>query len=161
MPERSVSSRFSTQFFNLSSDISLTGVLKDSAEANVSSLMDIHIHQETPQIQSLSVQKVPVSVIPKTTNLPPIPKIFTKTSASTAISPPQLSVAKLEKDVSELKNIDHSTETIATLKSQVPTVVDNYLGSKLGDAFQKTLQKHSGDLIQTHSVKPAPESSKI
>ncbi|GJZ61872.1 hypothetical protein Tco_0618009 [Tanacetum coccineum] len=40
-------------------------------------------------------------------------------------------------------------------------VVDNYLGSKLGDALQKTLREHSADLIHKHSVKPAPESSKI
>ncbi|GJX04748.1 hypothetical protein Tco_0190664 [Tanacetum coccineum] len=43
----------------------------------------------------------------------------------------------------------------------VPTVIDNYLGSNLGDALQRALQKHSEDLIQTQSVKPAPESSKI
>nr|GEY00470.1 hypothetical protein [Tanacetum cinerariifolium] len=40
-------------------------------------------------------------------------------------------------------------------------VVDDYLGSKLGDALQKALQKHSKDLIHKHSVKPAPESIKI
>ncbi|GKF96114.1 hypothetical protein Tco_0288849, partial [Tanacetum coccineum] len=37
----------------------------------------------------------------------------------------------LEKDVSELKTIDHSTEALVVLKSQVPTVVDSYLDSKL------------------------------
>ncbi|GJS71487.1 hypothetical protein Tco_0704328 [Tanacetum coccineum] len=42
-------------------------------------------------------------------------------------------IAKLEKDVSELKTIDHSTEALAILKSQVLSVVDNYLGSKVGD----------------------------
>ncbi|GJW44628.1 hypothetical protein Tco_0073427 [Tanacetum coccineum] len=99
----SVSSGFGTQFFNYTSDISLTDVLKDSTEADVSSLMDIHIQQETPQIQSPSVQK--------------------------------LRVAKLEKDVSELKNINLSAEALTT--------------------------KHSEDLIQKHSVKPAPELSKI
>nr|GEZ80865.1 hypothetical protein [Tanacetum cinerariifolium] len=39
----SVSSRFGTHFLNLYSDASLTGVLKDSAEAEISSLMDVHI----------------------------------------------------------------------------------------------------------------------
>ncbi|GKA20214.1 hypothetical protein Tco_0700203 [Tanacetum coccineum] len=38
--------------------------------------------------------------------------------------------AKLEKDMFELKTIDHSTEALAILNSQVPSVVDNYLGSK-------------------------------
>nr|GEU84223.1 hypothetical protein [Tanacetum cinerariifolium] len=48
-----------------------------------------------------------------------------------------LRVAKLEKDVSELKKIDHSIEALATLKSQVPNVVEYYLGSKIGDDLQK------------------------
>ncbi|GJX70953.1 hypothetical protein Tco_0308124 [Tanacetum coccineum] len=43
----------------------------------------------------------------------------------------QLRVAKLEKDVFELKKIDYSAEALASLKSQVPTVVDNYPGSKI------------------------------
>ncbi|GJU55235.1 hypothetical protein Tco_1228949 [Tanacetum coccineum] len=132
--------------------------LSDSIEADISSLMDIHIEQETPQIQSPLVQKVPVSVIPENANLPPIPEILTETLVSTTISPPhvtptistvpqqtiapiltspiitesptittaipesnaltavQLRVSKLEKDVSELKNIDHSAKTIPTLK---------------------------------------------
>ncbi|GJR19276.1 hypothetical protein Tco_0967803 [Tanacetum coccineum] len=51
----------------------------------------------------------------------------------------RLRFEKLEKDVSKLKNIDHSAKTIGTLKSQVLTVVDIYLESKLGDALQKAL----------------------
>nr|GEV06760.1 hypothetical protein [Tanacetum cinerariifolium] len=46
-------------------------------------------------------------------------------------------VVKLEKDVSKLKKIDHSIEALATLKSQVPNVVEYYLGSKIGDDLQK------------------------
>ncbi|GJR89447.1 hypothetical protein Tco_0213458 [Tanacetum coccineum] len=174
----SVSSGFGTHFLNLSSNVSLIGVLKDSLEAEISSLMDVHIQQETPQIQSLSVLKVPVSVILETTTLPPILEIPIETLVSTALSPPhvtptisivhqittpiptppitteaptsttavlesdvlsvvQLRVAKLEKDVFELKKIDHSAEALASLKSQVPTIVENYLGSKIGDDLQK------------------------
>ncbi|GJX21835.1 hypothetical protein Tco_0226280 [Tanacetum coccineum] len=71
----SVSSGFGDQFLKLSSDSSLVSTVKDSADADVSSLLDIPIQHETPQIQSPSVQKIPVSVIPETTNLPPIPEI--------------------------------------------------------------------------------------
>ncbi|GKD13045.1 hypothetical protein Tco_1197452, partial [Tanacetum coccineum] len=46
-------------------------------------------------------------------------------------------------------------------KSQVPAVIDNYLGSKFGDVLQKELQKYTADLIQKYSGKPTPESSKI
>ncbi|GKF51975.1 hypothetical protein Tco_0148442 [Tanacetum coccineum] len=79
--------------------------------------MDIHIQQETSQIQSPLVQKVPVLVILETTNLPPIPEILTETPVSTT-----LRVAKLEKDVSELKKIDLSGEALAALKTQVPSL---------------------------------------
>ncbi|GJR34016.1 hypothetical protein Tco_1209700 [Tanacetum coccineum] len=68
-----------------------------------------------------------------------------------------LRVAKLEKDVSELKKIDHSAEALATLKSQVPTVVEHYLGSKIGDDLQK---KPTIDLEQEYE-KSASEISKI
>ncbi|GJT20848.1 retrovirus-related pol polyprotein from transposon TNT 1-94 [Tanacetum coccineum] len=154
------------------------------------------------KFQSPSVLKVPISVIPETTVLPPIPEIPTETPVSTSLSPPQvtptilivqqtttpiptppiiteaptittvvpesdaltavqLRVAKLEKDVSELNKINDSTKALAFLKSQVPIVVEHYLGSKIGDDLQKVLQRHTTDLIQKYSVKPTPESRKI
>ncbi|GJT55668.1 hypothetical protein Tco_0990722 [Tanacetum coccineum] len=79
------------------------------------------------------------------------------TSSSLSVS----SVAKLENDVSELKKIDHSIKALATLKSQVPTVVVQYLRSKIDDDLQKVLQRYTADIIQKYSMKPAPESSKI
>ncbi|GKC77140.1 hypothetical protein Tco_1127914 [Tanacetum coccineum] len=56
----SVSSGFGDKFLKLSSDSSLVSTVKDSADANVSSLLDIPIQHETPQTQSPSVQKIPV-----------------------------------------------------------------------------------------------------
>ncbi|GKB86275.1 hypothetical protein Tco_0958547 [Tanacetum coccineum] len=82
----SVSLGFGDQFLKLSSKSSLVGTVKDSADADVSSLIDIPIQQETPQTQSPSVQKVPILVIPETTNLPPIPEVLTETPVSTAVS---------------------------------------------------------------------------
>ncbi|GJU78757.1 retrovirus-related pol polyprotein from transposon TNT 1-94 [Tanacetum coccineum] len=105
----SVSSGFGDQFLKLSSDTSLVGTIKDTKNAEINSLLDIKIQSEGPHIQSLSVLTVPVLVI----------------------SEPVLRVVKLEKDVSKLKKIDLSSKALATLNSQVPTVVDNYLGSKL------------------------------
>nr|GFA61987.1 hypothetical protein [Tanacetum cinerariifolium] len=97
------------------------------------------------QTQSPSVQKVPVSVIPETTNLPPIPKTHIETPVSTTDSLPQ-------KDMSELKIVDHSTKALVALKSQVPTIVDSYLDSKVRDVFQKELQKQTADLIHKYSL---------
>nr|GFA30614.1 hypothetical protein [Tanacetum cinerariifolium] len=50
---------------------------------------------------------------------------------------------------------------LATLKSQVPTVVAHYLGSKINDDVQKVIYRHTADLIQKYTLKPALESSKI
>ncbi|GJT85870.1 hypothetical protein Tco_1067587 [Tanacetum coccineum] len=41
----------------------------------------------------------------------------------------QLRVAKLEQDMSEVNKTNHSAAVLASIKSQVPTVVDKYLGT--------------------------------
>nr|GFB33926.1 hypothetical protein [Tanacetum cinerariifolium] len=51
----SVSSGFGDQFLKLSSYSSLVSTVKDSADADASSLLDIPIQHKTPQIQSLSI----------------------------------------------------------------------------------------------------------
>ncbi|GJR37048.1 hypothetical protein Tco_1212732 [Tanacetum coccineum] len=114
-----------------------------------------------------SISTIPPVLLQTTTPIhtPPIitdaPTITIVVPESNALTVVQLRVAKLEKDVSELKKIDHSAEALASLKSQVPTVVEYYLGSKIGDDLQKVLQRHTTELIQKYSVKPAPEPSKI
>ncbi|GJS63609.1 hypothetical protein Tco_0678173 [Tanacetum coccineum] len=173
----SVFSSFGDQFLKLSSDTFLVSTVKDTTNAKINSLLDIKIQYEVLHIQSSSVLTVHVSVIFEPSVLTPIPKtplvapattLLTPSSASTISpvllqtttpipSPPiiteaptittaipesnaltavQLRVVELEKDVYELKKIDHSAEALATLK-------------------------HSADLIQKYSMKPALESSKI
>nr|GEX46328.1 hypothetical protein [Tanacetum cinerariifolium] len=83
-----------------------------------------------------------------------------KTKLPPTISSLSLRVAKLEKDVYELKNIDLSTEAFVALKTQVPSVVGNYLRSKFGDVFQKELKKHTEDLIQKYSLQQIIELPK-
>ncbi|GKF94515.1 hypothetical protein Tco_0284215, partial [Tanacetum coccineum] len=60
----------------------------------------------------------------------------------------QLRVARLEQEMSEVKKTDHSADVLALIKSQVPTVVDEYLGTKLDDALLKILERHTADLIE-------------
>ncbi|GJR50782.1 hypothetical protein Tco_1401303 [Tanacetum coccineum] len=72
----------------------------------------------------------------------------------------QLRVAKLEQDMSEVNKTDHSAAVLASIKSQVPTVVDKYLGTKLDDALLRVLERHTADLIEKFSVLPGPESIK-
>ncbi|GJS59629.1 hypothetical protein Tco_0654413 [Tanacetum coccineum] len=52
----------------------------------------------------------------------------------------QLRVARLEQEMSEVKKTDHSADVLASIKSQVPTAVDKYLGTKLDDALLKILE---------------------
>ncbi|GKB70386.1 hypothetical protein Tco_0931798 [Tanacetum coccineum] len=132
----SVSSGFGDQFLKLSSDSSLVSTVKDTTDAEINSLLGVKIQSEVPYIQSLSMLRVLVSVISKPLVLTPVQEspsvaIITTLPPPSVSTTPLLRVAKLEKDVSELKKIDLSTEALTALKTQVPSVVDNYLGSKL------------------------------
>nr|GEY75369.1 L10-interacting MYB domain-containing protein-like [Tanacetum cinerariifolium] len=75
-----------------------------------------------------------------------------------------LRVEKLEKDVSELKKIDHSAKILATLKSQVPTVVDNYLGSKFDkgvvDTIKNYKRQHDDDKDDDEDPSTGPDQGK-
>ncbi|GKB33661.1 hypothetical protein Tco_0873062 [Tanacetum coccineum] len=74
-------------------------------------------------------------------------------------------VSTLEKDVKELKQVDHSVVIVESIRSQVPTAVNEYLGSSLGDSLQKVLQRHTEELkqefMQQESQKSASEIIKI
>ncbi|GJR64843.1 retrovirus-related pol polyprotein from transposon TNT 1-94 [Tanacetum coccineum] len=61
-------------------------------------------------------------------------------------------VARLEQEMSEVKKTDHSADVLASIRSQVPTAVDNYL--------LKVLERHTADLIEKYFVLPGPESVK-
>ncbi|GJT15372.1 hypothetical protein Tco_0874078 [Tanacetum coccineum] len=82
------------------------------------------------------------------------------TSEITLIHRLQLRWQNWRKDMSEVKKTDHSTAVLASIKSQVPTVVDKYLGTKLDDALLRILERHTADLIEKYSVLPGPESIK-
>ncbi|GJT37817.1 hypothetical protein Tco_0937682, partial [Tanacetum coccineum] len=82
------------------------------------------------------------------------------TDAAKADAEKTLELLNWKKDVSDLKKIDLSAETLVALKTQVPSVVDNYPGSKVRDVFQKELKKHTTNLIQKYSLQQIPESSK-
>ncbi|GJT30095.1 hypothetical protein Tco_0910370 [Tanacetum coccineum] len=76
-----------------------------------------------------SVSTIPPVLLQTTTQIL-TPPITTEASTITitfpesdALTDVQLRVAKLEKDVSELKKIDHSVESLVSLKSQVPTIL--------------------------------------
>ncbi|GJR28016.1 hypothetical protein Tco_1104248 [Tanacetum coccineum] len=93
--------------------------------------------------------------IPTTITTPPInTEALAITTAIPEITPfiaLQLRVVKLEQDMSEVKKFDHSADVLASIQSQVPPVVDKYLGTKLDDALLKTLERHTADLVEKYS----------
>ncbi|GJU38392.1 hypothetical protein Tco_1191349 [Tanacetum coccineum] len=81
---------------------------------------------------------------PKPSSLVTPPPINTKATTITTSLPEitpfialQLRVARLEQEMSEVKKTDHSADVLASIRSQVPTAVDKYLGTKLDDALLK------------------------
>ncbi|GKA39647.1 hypothetical protein Tco_0732198, partial [Tanacetum coccineum] len=84
-------------------------------------------------------QTTPIPTPPITTEAPTfttaVPETPTITTA--ALTDVQLRVAKLEKEVFKLKQVDHSAEVLTSIQSQVPSVVNAYLGTSLGDSLQK------------------------
>ncbi|GJT56171.1 hypothetical protein Tco_0991225 [Tanacetum coccineum] len=88
-----------------------------------------------------------IPTAPITTDAPTITTVIPESDALTSV---QLRVAKLEKDVSKLKKIDHSAEALTTLKSQVPTSAPEF----------SKIQKPTIDLEQ-ESDKSASEICKI
>ncbi|GKE74337.1 hypothetical protein Tco_1536378 [Tanacetum coccineum] len=142
-----------------------TGTVKESTDANVASMVDVQIQQEIPYVLSAPLHDVLASIIPPTpTN--PTPSLIPTTSTITTSEAPtstfvnpesktlsalQLRVSDLEKEVKELKQADLSTTLRASIRYEVPSAVNEYLGSSLGDALQKELQKHTEELRQEYS----------
>ncbi|GKD62584.1 hypothetical protein Tco_1300093 [Tanacetum coccineum] len=144
---------FSDHFLKLSSDSSFVSTVKDTTDIEINSLLEVKIQYEVPHTQSSSVLSVHVSVISEPT-VPTLVQESPSTATVTTLPPPSVST------IPYLKTVDYSTKALAILKSQVPSVVDNYLGSKVGDVFQKELKKHTADLIQKYSLQQFSESSK-
>ncbi|GJW60373.1 hypothetical protein Tco_0109708 [Tanacetum coccineum] len=141
--------------------------------------------QEKSKVREESDSTIPDSSHQTVTSTPPVIAPFTEVSSSKPsllVTPPpinteattittslpeitpfialQLRVARLEQEMSEVKKTDHSVDVLASIQTQVPTAVDNYLGTKLDDALLKVLERHTADLIEKYSVLPGPESVK-
>ncbi|GKA91996.1 hypothetical protein Tco_0813921 [Tanacetum coccineum] len=96
----------------ISETITLPPILEIPTETSVSTaLSPPHV---TPTISIVQQTTTPIPTPSITTKAPTITTVVPEFDALTAI---QLRVAKLEKDVSELKKIDHYAESLASLKS--------------------------------------------
>nr|GEV94236.1 retrotransposon protein, putative, Ty3-gypsy subclass [Tanacetum cinerariifolium] len=63
-----------------------------------------------------------------------------------------LKVSDFEKEVKELKNVDHSLALCAAIKFEVLDAIKEYLRTSLDDALYMVLQRHTADLSKEHSV---------
>ncbi|GJU45079.1 hypothetical protein Tco_1202345, partial [Tanacetum coccineum] len=61
-------------------------------------------------------------------------------------------LSDLENEVKTVRNVDHSLAIHATIKSEVPTIVKEYLGTSLDDTLHKVIQRHTAELVKEHSI---------
>nr|GEV63297.1 hypothetical protein [Tanacetum cinerariifolium] len=145
----------STHYWKLRSSLKLRSIFEP--------IVPTPIHESPSTATAITLPPPSVSTTPSipqqtATPIPTLaitidaPMVTTTVLKSNALIIVELRVLKLEKDVSGLKIVDHSTKALAILKSQVPSVVDNYLGSKVRDVFQKELKKYTANLIQKYSL---------
>ncbi|GJW90608.1 reverse transcriptase domain-containing protein [Tanacetum coccineum] len=97
----------------------------------------------TPLITPLPTTPLPTTPIttpPVTPSLPATKVSDASVPSSEALNSVLQRVSTLEKDVKELKQINHSAVTAEAIKSQVPPTVNEFLGSGLGDSLQKVIR---------------------
>ncbi|GJU38655.1 hypothetical protein Tco_1191612 [Tanacetum coccineum] len=111
------------------------------ADNEIASLMDTTVHHEEPRSQTSSLYTVPVTATPEvtsifTTTIPLPPPLFNPL-------PQQFNdrVTNLEKNMSEIKQVDQYAQAL----SSIPAIVDRYIDNKLGEAIQKAIVAHNLD----------------
>ncbi|GJR84208.1 hypothetical protein Tco_0154993 [Tanacetum coccineum] len=138
------------------------------ADNEIASLMDTTVLHEEPRSQTSSLYTVLVTATPDvtfvfTTTIPQPPPFFnplpqqatptpTPTTSEATTSFPSLPdflsvfkfnnrVTNLEKDLSEIKQVDQYAQAL----SSIPDIVDHYIDNKLGKAIQKAIVAHNLD----------------
>ncbi|GJT33135.1 hypothetical protein Tco_0923554 [Tanacetum coccineum] len=129
----------------------------ESTETKVVSMMDINVQHEVPLT---TITLLHSSIFP---NLHQSTPILTPTNTEATIlthsileyeslNAIHLRLSDLEKEVKELKNVDHSLALLSKIKSEVPNAIKEYLGTSLDDALYKVLKKHDVDIIKEFLV---------
>ncbi|GJS52015.1 hypothetical protein Tco_0625377 [Tanacetum coccineum] len=154
----SVSLGFGDQFLKLSSDSSLASTVKDSADADkipvlvilettnlphipeivteTLVLTDVPSPQVTPIFSYVQQTPTPIPTLPITTDAPTFTTVVLE---SNTLSVVELRVAKLEKDMSELKTVDHSLEVLVHLPK---------LTKKLTTTAEQESEKSPSDILK-------------
>nr|GEW37646.1 hypothetical protein [Tanacetum cinerariifolium] len=160
----SVSSYFANRFLN--SD----NVLPTDTE--VISMMNVKFRHENPSTQTPPLLNTPVTVIPETFStagstipltIPPITPLQQQSTPTPTPAPTTTTtvtfipvlldfsslfgfdqrVYVLEKELLQLKQANYSVKLLKTIKSQIPTIVDAQLSTRLDDSIKKSLKSYT------------------
>ncbi|GJV89987.1 hypothetical protein Tco_1533925 [Tanacetum coccineum] len=158
MQSSSVSSNFIDKLLNIENT--------SPADNEIASLMDTTVRHKKPSSQTSSLFTVPITVTPESTSaftitIPPPPPSFnplpqqatptpTPTASKVTTLFPALPdfssvfrfnkrVTNLEKDLSEMKQVDQYAQAI----SLISAIVDRYIGNKQGEAIQQAIKSHT------------------
>ncbi|GJU52950.1 hypothetical protein Tco_1226664 [Tanacetum coccineum] len=158
----SLSSDYGNQFLNISSDVSLHRIIKETADTEINSMLDVPVQQEIPTIQQTLLLDVLVSVIPTMSTptpstTPPTTEVQATTVNATDPSPTiLLRLSELERKVEALSKVNHSE--VIKESVQANTRRSNY---KRGFNLNKVLkQKRCDDEDQDHSSHSTKEKKK-
>ncbi|GJU87483.1 hypothetical protein Tco_1295029 [Tanacetum coccineum] len=158
MQSSSVSSDFTSKLLNFEN--------ASPTDNEIASLMDTTVRHEEPSGQTSTLFTVPITVIPEitstfTTTIPtPHPFFNTLPQQATPTPTPTTSevttsflilpnfasvfrfnerVTNLEKDLSEMKQVDQYAQAI----SLILAIVDQYIGKKQGESIQQAIKSHT------------------
>nr|GEW00752.1 hypothetical protein [Tanacetum cinerariifolium] len=102
-----------------------------SPDTEIISMMDIKVQHEDPSKATIS-----------TTSAPDF----------TTLTDIHQRLSNLENEVKTLINVNHNSAIHVAIKSEVPTVVKEYLGTSLDDTLHKVIQRHTAELIKEYSI---------
>ncbi|GKC13810.1 hypothetical protein Tco_1010592 [Tanacetum coccineum] len=149
----------SKQSSSMSSDFASKFLILDNVPAvvdEVASMMNVKVRQEESSTQAPPLLLVPVTAIPETSTVPattvpptiqqqPTPTPEPTTEPSTTLIPylPDFSslfgfdhrVSILEKELSQLKQVDHSAQILTSIRSQIPAMLDKDLFESYGNTY--------------------------
>ncbi|GKA69214.1 hypothetical protein Tco_0775278, partial [Tanacetum coccineum] len=162
MQSSSVSSDFTNKLLNFEN--------ASPTDNEIASLMDTTVRHEEPSGQTSTLFTVPITIIPEITStftitIPtphplfnPLPQQTTPTPTPTAsevttsfLALPDFAsvfrfnerVTNLEKDLSEMKQVDHNAQAI----SSIPSIVNRYIDNKQGEAIQQAVKSHTAKSV--------------
>ncbi|GJT30317.1 hypothetical protein Tco_0910592 [Tanacetum coccineum] len=137
IPSSSISSDYAAKYLNFDNI--------PPVDTKVVSMLDINVQHEVPRTSPFLT--IPSLLFPHLQQLTliPTPTTTEATTSTTAISESetlvalQLRITNLEKDIKELKTIDHSTSLLSTIKSKV-LIASRVPGTSLDVALYKSTQ---------------------